>query len=172
MRPRILQPPKAVDLKDREAHPMVCGGNNHQAPCQAIRDRNQDWDGCQIVEGLQANCEPEPLRVSISGGAAAGSFHNYRQETSAGIRLWTSIATPPFSARSAMPTICAASECEFRNLCGGSRSRSFALSGDCLAEDPRCVYVPRAAGTRQTSGVESFPKAWEPLVQVQPETFR
>lgn len=32
--------------------------------------------------------------------------------------------------------------CEYRNLCGGSRSRAYALTGDYLAEDPRCVYVP------------------------------
>ncbi len=32
--------------------------------------------------------------------------------------------------------------CEYRNLCGGSRSRAYALSGDFLAEDPRCVYQP------------------------------
>ncbi len=33
-------------------------------------------------------------------------------------------------------------QCEFRNLCGGSRSRSYALTGDFLAEDPKCVYQP------------------------------
>lgn len=32
--------------------------------------------------------------------------------------------------------------CEYRNLCGGSRSRAFAITGDFLAEDPRCVYEP------------------------------
>lgn len=34
--------------------------------------------------------------------------------------------------------------CEFRNLCGGSRSRAFALEGDHLASDPRCIYQPPA----------------------------
>ncbi|HEX3748344.1 MAG TPA: TIGR04053 family radical SAM/SPASM domain-containing protein [Bryobacteraceae bacterium] len=33
-------------------------------------------------------------------------------------------------------------ECEYRNLCGGSRSRSYALTGDFLAEEARCVYQP------------------------------
>jgi AdoMet-dependent heme synthase len=33
--------------------------------------------------------------------------------------------------------------CEYRNLCGGSRSRAYALTGDYLAADPRCVYEPR-----------------------------
>lgn len=35
--------------------------------------------------------------------------------------------------------------CEFHNLCGGSRSRAYAFTGDYLAEDPRCTYLPRAA---------------------------
>jgi AdoMet-dependent heme synthase len=33
--------------------------------------------------------------------------------------------------------------CEYVHVCGGSRSRAFALTGDYLAEDPRCVYVPK-----------------------------
>ncbi len=40
--------------------------------------------------------------------------------------------------------------CEFRNLCGGSRSRAYALTGNFLAADPRCVYQPgEAAHTAQ-----------------------
>lgn len=35
--------------------------------------------------------------------------------------------------------------CEFRNLCGGSRARSFAVSGDPLAEEPDCLYIPQRA---------------------------
>ena len=35
-------------------------------------------------------------------------------------------------------------ECTYRNLCGGSRSRAYALSGNVFAEDPRCVYQPAA----------------------------
>lgn len=33
--------------------------------------------------------------------------------------------------------------CEYVHVCGGSRSRAFALTGDYLAEDPRCVYIPK-----------------------------
>lgn len=33
--------------------------------------------------------------------------------------------------------------CEFREICGGSRSRAFALTGDPFAADPSCVYQPR-----------------------------
>ncbi|ELY96416.1 TIGR04053 family radical SAM/SPASM domain-containing protein [Natrialba taiwanensis] len=32
--------------------------------------------------------------------------------------------------------------CEFRHVCGGSRSRAFAYTGDALASDPLCAYVP------------------------------
>ena len=32
--------------------------------------------------------------------------------------------------------------CEFADLCGGSRARAYATSGDPLAEDPACAYIP------------------------------
>jgi radical SAM protein len=32
--------------------------------------------------------------------------------------------------------------CEFRSVCGGSRSRAFALTGDAQAEEPWCSYRP------------------------------
>lgn len=41
--------------------------------------------------------------------------------------------------------------CEFRNLCGGSRSRSYALTGDYLGEEPRCVYEPAGARVGQAA---------------------
>ena len=33
--------------------------------------------------------------------------------------------------------------CEYRRVCGGSRARAFALTGDFLETDPDCNYVPR-----------------------------
>jgi len=32
--------------------------------------------------------------------------------------------------------------CEYREICGGSRARAFAVTGDYLAVDPGCAYVP------------------------------
>ena len=32
--------------------------------------------------------------------------------------------------------------CEFRNVCGGSRARAYAVSGNILAEEPDCIYQP------------------------------
>ncbi len=33
--------------------------------------------------------------------------------------------------------------CEFRHLCGGSRARAYAVTGDPLAEEPCCSYIPK-----------------------------
>ena len=33
--------------------------------------------------------------------------------------------------------------CEFREICGGSRSRAYALTGDLFAEEPCCMYEPK-----------------------------
>ena len=32
--------------------------------------------------------------------------------------------------------------CEFREVCGGQRGRAYAVTGDPLASDPACAYVP------------------------------
>jgi MoaA/NifB/PqqE/SkfB family radical SAM enzyme len=32
--------------------------------------------------------------------------------------------------------------CEFRDICGGSRSRAFGLTGDPFETDPWCGYLP------------------------------
>ena len=44
--------------------------------------------------------------------------------------------------------------CEFRHVCGGSRSRAFATTGDPLASDPLCPYVPEGYDGE-------LPPAWE-----------
>ncbi len=35
-------------------------------------------------------------------------------------------------------------QCEFSTVCGGSRSRAYAMTGDPLAEDPLCNYEPKS----------------------------
>jgi radical SAM protein with 4Fe4S-binding SPASM domain len=32
--------------------------------------------------------------------------------------------------------------CEYREICGGSRARAWAETGDYLAADPRCAHTP------------------------------
>jgi len=36
--------------------------------------------------------------------------------------------------------------CEYRQVCGGSRARAYAVTGDPLAAEPDCVYVPGSGG--------------------------
>lgn len=38
--------------------------------------------------------------------------------------------------------------CEFREICGGSRARAYALTGDMFAEEPCCAYAPRQSAVR------------------------
>lgn len=33
-------------------------------------------------------------------------------------------------------------QCDFHNICGGSRARAFALTGNLFAEEPDCAYIP------------------------------
>ena len=35
--------------------------------------------------------------------------------------------------------------CEYQKVCGGSRSRAYAFTGNYLAEDPNCIYQPHLA---------------------------
>jgi radical SAM protein with 4Fe4S-binding SPASM domain len=44
--------------------------------------------------------------------------------------------------------------CEYTKLCGGSRARAYAATGDYLAEDPRCSYQPSGFLAGRESAVE------------------
>lgn len=37
------------------------------------------------------------------------------------------------------------SRCEYRNICGGSRARAYAVTGNPYAQEPDCSYVPRTS---------------------------
>jgi AdoMet-dependent heme synthase len=39
--------------------------------------------------------------------------------------------------------------CEFRSLCGGSRARAYAVTGDYLAQEPLCIYQPAARSAKK-----------------------
>ncbi|HEX9780543.1 MAG TPA: TIGR04053 family radical SAM/SPASM domain-containing protein [bacterium] len=41
--------------------------------------------------------------------------------------------------------------CEYRDACGGSRARAYATTGDYLAEEPGCAYVPRVQAGQPAS---------------------
>jgi radical SAM protein len=44
--------------------------------------------------------------------------------------------------------------CEFRTVCGGSRARAYAMTGDPLEADPMCAYLPPAWQRRVEQGEE------------------
>ncbi|MBI2921641.1 MAG: TIGR04053 family radical SAM/SPASM domain-containing protein [Planctomycetes bacterium] len=50
--------------------------------------------------------------------------------------------------------------CDFRDVCGGSRSRAYGVTGDVLASEPYCIYVPpRPAGLEKALPKEEIEKA-------------
>jgi radical SAM protein with 4Fe4S-binding SPASM domain len=54
--------------------------------------------------------------------------------------------------------------CEYRNLCGGSRARAYAMTGDYMAEEPLCVHQPiRGASPEVSIPVEARPRNVESL---------
>jgi radical SAM protein len=51
--------------------------------------------------------------------------------------------------------------CEFKEICGGSRARAYALTGDPLAQEPCCIYQPK----NWDRSLESNAQAFSTLVQ-------
>ena len=54
--------------------------------------------------------------------------------------------------------------CEFKSICGGSRSRAYAITGDPMRSDPYCVYQPKAMERKNRHGKstrdgENFPRS-------------
>jgi radical SAM protein len=41
--------------------------------------------------------------------------------------------------------------CEFRHVCGGSRSRAYNVTGDYMESEPYCVYIPKAMRKKRTT---------------------
>jgi radical SAM protein len=45
--------------------------------------------------------------------------------------------------------------CEFREVCGGSRARSYALTGDVFAEEPCCIWQPQVSAYPPATGADA-----------------
>jgi AdoMet-dependent heme synthase len=56
--------------------------------------------------------------------------------------------------------------CEFKEICGGSRARAYALTGDPLAQEPCCIYQPKNWDPEREQTAETFKEfaPVEPLV--------
>lgn len=60
--------------------------------------------------------------------------------------------------------------CEFREVCGGSRARAYALTGDPFAEEPCCVWQPKArvkANREEEDSLEPAPVSDLAKIEVQ-----
>ncbi|HEU4343191.1 MAG TPA: TIGR04053 family radical SAM/SPASM domain-containing protein [Candidatus Binatia bacterium] len=44
--------------------------------------------------------------------------------------------------------------CEFGSICGGSRARAYAITGDPMRSDPYCIYQPVAWKVRRSTGLK------------------
>jgi radical SAM protein len=56
--------------------------------------------------------------------------------------------------------------CEFKEICGGSRARAYAVTGDPLAQEPCCIYQPKNWDPQLENEAEAFhqPEPSGPLV--------
>ena len=54
--------------------------------------------------------------------------------------------------------------CEYKEICGGSRARAYALTGDPLAQEPCCIYQPK----NWDHEIDSQAKAYEHMIAAGP----
>ena len=60
--------------------------------------------------------------------------------------------SPVFRACATSRNSKASAACANSNVCGGSRSRAYAITGDPMRSDPYCVYQPAAWQARRSRG--------------------
>jgi radical SAM protein len=87
-------------------------------------------DGFAFVSHVGEVCPSGFLPESAGNVREQGLVETYREAD-----LFTALRDPD-----ALRGKCGA--CEYRQVCGGSRSRAYATTGDPLASDPLCAYVP------------------------------
>jgi radical SAM protein len=54
--------------------------------------------------------------------------------------------------------------CEYKEICGGSRARAYAVTGDPLAQEPCCIYQPKNWDAQRESEAAAFREAHGTLV--------
>lgn len=108
-----------------DGHPVSTSAHH----ASGVRDGN----GVMFISHTGEVCPSGFLEVSAGSARAADVVEIYRTAP-----LFRRLRDPDgFTGR--------CGGCEFRWVCGGSRARAFSASGDPLAEDPLCTYVPVAA---------------------------
>jgi len=134
-------------------HGARSAGYEAGAPTADAQTRNANWTTRRVNDGKGF------LFVSHIGNVYPSGFlpifaGNIRQQPLADIYR----NAPIFKAlrnTTRLEGKCGA--CEFKEICGGSRARAYALTGDPLAQEPCCIYQP---------------KNWDPELENHAEAFR
>ena len=56
--------------------------------------------------------------------------------------------------------------CEYKEICGGSRARAYALTGDPLAQEPCCIYQPKNWDPQLENEASAFAQSLQPQFQI------
>ncbi len=117
---------RVVIEKRREAGAAPAPGGGHTHAAAGIRDGN----GIVFVSHTGAICPSGFLEIPAGNVRRDDLVDVYRTSP-----LFRDLRDPgAFGGR--------CGRCEYRWLCGGSRSRAFSATGDPLAEDPLCTHEP------------------------------
>ena len=112
------------------------------------RARRRPMAKTRAIElGDAARERRQGIRVHLAHGqcVSRADFCRFMRAIFARRRWPRSTATRRSSRRCATPGRlegkCGA--CEYKEICGGSRARAYALTGDPLAQEPCCIYQPK-----------------------------
>jgi radical SAM protein with 4Fe4S-binding SPASM domain len=113
------------------------------------RMRARGWDGARIRQssvgrGFGVRDGNGILFISRRGDVMPSGFLPIPTGDVRGGRLVDAYRSAPVFTALRHPARFAdrCGRCEFRQICGGSRARAFAHTGDYLESDPFCPYVP------------------------------
>jgi len=56
--------------------------------------------------------------------------------------------------------------CEYKEICGGSRARAYAVTGDPLAQEPCCIYQPKNWDPQLENEASAFCERYERSLQI------
>jgi radical SAM protein len=117
---------------DAHARPPVDASDRRRHQLRAARGVS-DGNGFVFVDHLGAICPSGFLPVPCGNVRTDSLVHVYRTHP-----LFTMLRDT-----GALTGKCG--RCRFREICGGSRARAFAATGDVMASDPLCAYQPADA---------------------------
>lgn len=121
---------RRVRLQRGETDTRPSTGHQEESANHAGRPRITAGDGFAFVSHL-GEVYPSGFLPLSAGNVREKSVVSIYREAD----LFQSLRDP-----TALEGKCGA--CPYRGVCGGSRSRAFAMTGDPLASDPLCAYVP------------------------------